>query len=75
MEIIDHIAARLGGESLGEGNPVSVVGGRLKNDAGGVIRNLEDGISVLVSHLDVIEDLDDLVAGNNPGRHFACASA
>ena len=73
-QIVDNVTATLGGELVGEVRPVSVVGGLLDDNLGQIIVDAEDGILVLVAHLDVVEDGNNLIGDGNSGRHdwFFC---
>ena len=68
-QIVDDVTAALGGELVGEVGPVSVVGGLLEDNLGQLVVDPEDGVLVLVAHLDLVEDGHDLIGDSNSGRH------
>ena len=68
-QIVDDVTAALGGKLVGEVGPVSVVGGLLHDNLGQFVVDPEDGVLVLVAHLDLVEDGNNLIGDSNSGRH------
>ena len=72
VKIVDDIAASVGWKRGLELLICSLVGDLLDNDLSALGVNAEDGVFVLVAHLDGVEGGNHLISDCDSGCHFEC---